>query len=317
MTTELRTLTVRTPELTLRALAWGPEDGPLALLLHGFPDSATTWRHLGPLLAAQGWRVVAPYNRGYAPSDVPADGSYQLGALIGDVADIHDALGADGRAVLIGHDWGAAIASGVSHHAPQRFSSVVLLAVPPMPAVVSLFRTPRPRNLPLVLRQLPRSWYMSVAQVPVLSQLLGERLIRLLWALWAPGYDYRPDLDAVLNSLPDRTRRRAALSYYRALWNPLYRRRKYAEEQRAAFGRARVRTLYLHGAADTCGLIDLGSHALSFLPAGSRACVVPGTGHFLHLEDPDTVNRYVLEFVGPAPTAPLTSPRRIHGTHPS
>ncbi|MDN3460660.1 alpha/beta fold hydrolase [Rhodococcus sp. APC 3903] len=210
---EHQTIIIRTPHLTVRALSWGPSDGPLALLLHGFPDSATTWRHLGPELAAQGWRVIAPYNRGYAPSELPADDSYQLGALIGDVLDVYDAVGGDERAVLIGHDWGAAIASGVSSTTPQRFSSVVLLAVPPLPAVLSLFWPPKLRNVSVAARQLPRSWYMGIVQVPVLSQLFGERVIRLLWRLWAPGYDYRDDLDAAVAAMPDRNRRRAAFSY--------------------------------------------------------------------------------------------------------
>jgi pimeloyl-ACP methyl ester carboxylesterase len=59
-------------------------DGPLALCLHGFPDSAHTWRHLLPRLAAAGFHAVAPFMRGYAPTAVPADGCYQIGALVAD-----------------------------------------------------------------------------------------------------------------------------------------------------------------------------------------------------------------------------------------
>ncbi|MFC9553833.1 alpha/beta fold hydrolase [Rhodococcus sp. NPDC056960] len=309
MTRHPETITIRTPELTFGALTWGPNDGPLALLLHGFPDSAGTWRHLGPQLADRGWRVVAPYNRGYAPTEVPADDSYQLGGLIGDVTDLHDALGGDDRAVVVGHDWGAAIASGVAHRAPDRFAAVVLLAVPPLPAVRAVFWPPRPRNAPLIFRQLPRSWYMAAAQIPGLPRRFGERLIRILWRLWAPGYDHRSDLTAALAAIPDADHRRAVFAYYRALWNPFYRIGKYAEEQRSAFGRARVRTLYLHGATDTCGVVDLGARAGAVLPAGSRTHIVPATGHFLHLEDPDTVGALVTDFIG---TAPLDT-RSTHG----
>src|SRR6266852_4367999 len=80
------------------ALALGPADGALALCLHGFPDSAITWRYLLPELAAAGFRAVAPWMRGYAPTAVPADGSYGVGALVADACALHDALGADGRA---------------------------------------------------------------------------------------------------------------------------------------------------------------------------------------------------------------------------
>ena len=71
--------------------------GPLALCLHGFPDTAHTWRHLAPRLAAAGYRAVAPFTRGYAPTAVPADGLYQTGALAADANALHDALGGDGR----------------------------------------------------------------------------------------------------------------------------------------------------------------------------------------------------------------------------
>src|ERR1044072_1420855 len=88
----------------------GPADGPLALCLHGFPDSAWTWRDLLPALADAGFRAVAPFTRGYAPSSVPADGRYQLAVLAQDAIALHEALGGDGDAVLIGHDWGATTA---------------------------------------------------------------------------------------------------------------------------------------------------------------------------------------------------------------
>ena len=94
----------------------GPAGGPLALCLHGFPDSAWTWRHLLPELAGAGYRAVAPFMRGYAPTEVPEDGRYQTGALVADAVALHEALGGDGRAVLIGHDWGAMAAYGAAAH---------------------------------------------------------------------------------------------------------------------------------------------------------------------------------------------------------
>src|SRR5690606_35104397 len=97
--------TIEANGLSFGYLAAGGE-GPLALCLHGFPDSAHTWRHLLPELAAAGYRAVAPFLRGYAPTAVPADGYYQSGAVATDANALHDALGGDGDAVLIGHDWG-------------------------------------------------------------------------------------------------------------------------------------------------------------------------------------------------------------------
>src|ERR1700726_5353607 len=69
------------PAGDLKALTWGPDDAPIALCLHGFPDTAYGWRNVAPRLAESGWRVVAPFMRGYAPSSIPSDGSYHIGAL--------------------------------------------------------------------------------------------------------------------------------------------------------------------------------------------------------------------------------------------
>src|SRR5262249_21983043 len=121
--------------MTYAALAWGPPDGPLALCLHGYPDTAATWRHLGPYLGERGWRVVAPYLRGYAPTDLAPDGAYQIGALARDARRVYEQSGGDGRAVMIGHDWGAAATYVLGSSAPGLFSRFVTLAVPPTAAL--------------------------------------------------------------------------------------------------------------------------------------------------------------------------------------
>ena len=105
---------VATPTVQLRALTWGPPDGPIALCLHGFPDTAYGWRMIAPLLVDAGWRVVAPFMRGYAPSSIPTDGNYHVGVLIDDALQVLDAAGPTGRDVVIGHDWGAGSAMGLA-----------------------------------------------------------------------------------------------------------------------------------------------------------------------------------------------------------
>lgn len=84
--------------------------GPLALCIHGFPDSAHAWRYLLPALAQAGFRAVAPFTRGYAPSSIAPDHCCQRGALAADVNALHQVLGGDRNAVLIGHDRGASVA---------------------------------------------------------------------------------------------------------------------------------------------------------------------------------------------------------------
>src|SRR5438477_5087955 len=150
-------------DLNVAYLACG-EEGPLALCLHGFPDSAWTWRLLLPELAAAGFRAVAPWLRGYAPTGLDAGGRYQNGASVTDVVALHDALAGDGDAVLIGHDWGARIATGAAVFAPERFRAVITSAVPPGAAVAQGF---------LTYRQLRRSWYMFFFQNPLSDFLVS------------------------------------------------------------------------------------------------------------------------------------------------
>jgi pimeloyl-ACP methyl ester carboxylesterase len=126
---KVRTATVRANNVEFGLLEAG--SGPLALCLHGFPDTAHTWELLLPALADAGFHAVAPFMRGYAPTSVPADGAYQVGALVADAVALHEALGGDGDAVLIGHDWGAETAYGAAAFAPGRWRRLVTLAVPP------------------------------------------------------------------------------------------------------------------------------------------------------------------------------------------
>src|SRR3954468_22339554 len=94
---EPRRRDVRASGMYFACLEWGTPDAPLALMLHGYPDTAHTWRHLGPYLAQRGWRAVAPFMRGYAPTDLAPDGAYQMGAIARDANDLHAALGGDDR----------------------------------------------------------------------------------------------------------------------------------------------------------------------------------------------------------------------------
>ncbi|MGH9182018.1 MAG: alpha/beta fold hydrolase, partial [Acidimicrobiales bacterium] len=117
-------------ELVFDALAAGPDDGPLVLLLHGFPQSSGEWRSQLAALAGQGYRAVAPDQRGYSPGARP-DGvdAYRMPLLVGDVLAMADELGA-GRFHLVGHDWGAAVAWYTAAAHPDRLLSLTAVSVP-------------------------------------------------------------------------------------------------------------------------------------------------------------------------------------------
>lgn len=290
------TARVNLGRLALQVLTWGPEDGPLALCLHGFPDTAHTWRHLGPALAARGYRVVAPFTRGYAPSDLAPDGTYQTGALVADAIALRRALGDERPALLVGHDWGALTAYGAGVHAPELWSHVVGMAVPPAPAITAALR----RHPLLVARQARASWYTVANQVPGLAERALPRLVRRLWADWSPGYDATVDLAHVDAAMDSPARRTAVLRYYRAWLQPWRRRSAYGAEERAVLGLPPLPLLYLHGAQDGCVLPAAADVAARVLP-GARVLTVPASGHFLQLEQPARVRDAVLSFLDAPP----------------
>jgi pimeloyl-ACP methyl ester carboxylesterase len=283
--------------MTFHALAWGPADGPLALCLHGYPDTAWTWRYLGPHLAERGWRVVAPFTRGYGPTDLAPDNRYQVGALVADAVAAHEALGGDERAVLIGHDWGAITAYPAAAHSPERFAKVVTLAVPPLGAMGGRPPDGLRAEAVLLARQSRRSWYMGFQQLPWVSERSLPRLIPRLWARWSPGYDATEDVRHVLESLDSPARRTAALRYYRAMARPWTHSAAYEEFQRHWLDLPDCPVLYLHGDQDGCLLASYAARAAGALTGESRMELVAGAGHFLQLERPEIVNELVGQFL--------------------
>lgn len=296
-------LRVSASGMNFAALAWGSEQDPLALCLHGYPDTAWTWRHLGPHLAERGWRVVAPFMRGYAPTDLAPDGGYQIGALAQDAVELHGALGGDERSVLIGHDWGAVAAYPAGSWHPELFSRIVTIAVPPMPVFMQALVDPSKAftDTATVLGQARLSWYVLFQQLPGISERKLPWVIEKLWADWSPGYDAREDLAHVADSLSPPGHRTAALRYYRAFVQPWYRKPAYAEPQGHVFGLPTVPLLYIHGRNDGCALpkhAERTAERIDELPAGSRVEILDGVGHFLQLEDPERVNPMIAEFIG-------------------
>jgi pimeloyl-ACP methyl ester carboxylesterase len=263
--------------------------GPLALCLHGFPDSAHSWRHLLPALAEAGFHAVAPFMRGYAPSAVPEDGCLSLGALIADANGLHDALDADEQAVLIGCDWGAEAAYGAAAFAPERWRRLVTLSIPPLSMDAKLFTD---------FDQLQRFFYMFLFTQPVAEAVVaadGMAFIDRLWAEWSPGYDATEDLRLVKECLREQDNLEAAIGYYRAaLGAPAESCSSFDAEQHALAETPPQPTLYLHGARDGCIGVELVRDAEAALSPGSHLSIVEDAGHFLHLEKPDEVNAEIL-----------------------
>ena len=269
-------------------------EGPLALCLHGFPDSAHTWRHLLPELAGAGFRAVAPFMRGYAPTGLSPDGLYPLGALVADAVALHEVLGGDERAVLIGHDWGAETAYGAAALAPERWRRVVTIAVPPLALDEQIFGD---------YEQLKRLFYVFFFKTPHAEAVVGAQdmaFLDRLWADWSPGYDAAADLGYAKQCLRAPEHLAAALGYYRAEEPGLYdggADDPYAAEHRALLQTPPQPTLYLHGERDGSLAVAIAADALTHLSRGSRMDIIEGAGHFPHVERPATVSQRILGWI--------------------
>jgi pimeloyl-ACP methyl ester carboxylesterase len=278
---------IRTRTLEFGILEEG--SGPLALCLHGFPDTAHTWRHLLPELASAGFHAVAPFMRGYAPSGLAGDEGYSLGSLVADAVALHEALDGDEQSVLIGHDWGAEATYGAGAFAPERFRKLVTLAIPPTGLDQRVFSD---------YGQLKRFWYMFFLAAPFAEPVVAAdemAFLARLWSDWSPGYDASEDLAFLKQSLSEPERLRAAIGYYRS--NDGSGPDRHAAEREAMRRPAPQPTLYVHGSQDGCIAFDLARDAQEYLGAGSHVVELDEVGHFVQLEAPERVNRLILDWV--------------------
>ncbi len=288
-----RWIDVTAPAARIRALVWGAEKAPIALCLHGFPDTAYGFRRLAPILVGAGYRVVAPFMRGYLPSSTASDGAYHLGALMDDALRVRAAAGPTGADVVIGHDWGAITATGLAAMPDSPFRRAVVMSVPP----AATLRANRARLLRPLPAQMLRSWYISYFQLPLLPERSASWVVPLLWRRWSPGYPAEADLPDVEAAIGAPEHWRAALGPYRATIRNSRPPARYAALHRWWTEPPRLPTLYLHGAEDGCMTADFARFVRPALPDGSDVAVIAGAGHFLQLERPDEVGRRIVEFL--------------------
>lgn len=267
----------------------GPADGPLVLLLHGFPEFWWAWRHQLVTLADAGLRVVAPDLRGYGGSDKPPRG-YDAYTLSSDVAGMIRALGA-AEAYLVGHDWGGLLAWAVATLHPSVVRALGIIAMPhPVRMREALLRDPA---------QIKASSYAAFFQLPKVPE---ARLVRdsaayvehLLRTWSAPGF---PDVEAA-------RRYRAAMQIPGAAHSALEWYRWAARSQTRPSGLGFVRlmrsgvhvpVLQVHGSADRCTLLSTAQGSAAYAHAGHHLQVLDGVGHFAHEESPDAVSELLLE----------------------
>lgn len=265
--------------------------GPLALCLHGFPDDAYTYSELLPALARAGLRGVAPFMRGYAPTSPAPDGRYQAVLLAQDALALIDALGG-GRAFVVGHDWGATAAYGAAALAPERIARLVTLGA----AHPAAFRGP----LATSYERHKGIWHAYFFQMPFAEQVVAANDFAYLEAWWrdaSPELDPAPVIERVKATFRQPGVVTAALSYYRHSFHPANRDPALqALQERASTAPTAVPTLALHGTRDRPGRLEAFEGMDDLFTKGLEKVVIPGAGHFVHVERPAEVNRRIVEF---------------------
>lgn len=258
-------------------------DGDVAILLHGFPQTRTSWHKVTPALVDAGYRVLAPDQRGYSPAArPPSRRAYSIDKLVGDVIALADTVQAD-RFHVIGHDWGGGVAWGLGALHPHRLASLTSLSTPHGRAMATSF---------VSSNQLLRSWYMAAFQLPALPERAiaadgGKRMRAKLVESGLPD----DQADESVELLTTGGAARTAINWYRAI--------PFAPKATAT-EKITVPTMYVYGDAD----FALGKRAADltgrFVSGPYRYEVLRGIDHWIP-EHPDLVNPLLLEHLAAHP----------------
>jgi len=254
----------------------GPLDGPPVVLLHGFPQRATSWNQVAPLLHAAGMRTFAPDQRGYSRGARPRGrSSYRMSRLVQDVVGLVETLG-QGRVHLVGHDWGSAVAWALAATRPDLVSTLTSVSVPHPGAMVRSMR---------YADQLRRSWYMGFFQLPWLPErLLCSRRSDLERELRRGGLP----ADALARVWPEIIEDGAltgALNWYRAM--PF-------SDPRVLRGRVRVPTTHVWSDGDVALGREGAELTGAYVDAPYRLEILAGISHWIPNEAPERLAEIVL-----------------------
>lgn len=252
-------------------------EGPLVVMIHGFPDTPHTWDATRARFVREGYRVATPFLRGYAPSPPAPDGDYRVEAIGRDIAAFAASFGE--KAILIGHDWGAFSSWAAVELAPECFSRFVCVAIPP------------PGSIRATPRTVWASRHMIGLTFPGAEGRFAERDfqgVRTLYERWSPEHKWtEAELDAVKNCFAAPGSLEAALAYYRqhSPLMPAWLTRKVV-----------VPTLVVAGESD--GITDPVDFekARDWVRAPCEVVMVPG-GHFVQAEHPEAFCAAVLSWL--------------------
>ncbi len=265
----------------------------LVILLHGFPEFWYSWRNQLPALG-ENFHVVAPDLRGYNLSDKPARvEDYRVDVVAGDVVGLIDHFGAK-QAAIVGHDWGASVAWIVAQRYPERVSRLAVMQVPP----AAVWRAN------MSLRQVLRSWYMVLFQLPRLPELIVSRNnMEAIDRTFTDKVVRKDSFSAVdIENYKEALRQpgaiTSALNYYRANFKRLASRVSKSDGGvDAPSERTRVPTLFIFAEQDFAILPQTARGVARYVDAPYREVRIPDCGHWVQNEAAGEVNQALIEFL--------------------
>ena len=292
--------TVRTQVLEIGYLESGPPDGPVVILLHGWPSDVHDYDDVAPPLAAAGFRVLVPWLRGYGPTrflDSATPRSGQQAALGADVRDFMDALSIP-SAILVGYDWGGRAACVVAALWPDRVAGLVAITGY---GIQNIAVAGRPGSAEQEFRYWYQ-WYFHTDRGRVGLATNCIEITRLLWRLWSPNWMFddamllattvsfeNPDfVDVTIQSYRHR--------YGNAPGDPSY---DDLEAALAAQPAITVPTIVLHGEEDGVGAPATSIPRDHLFSGPMTRHLIPRAGHFLSRENPGDVVAAVVRLAGP------------------
>lgn len=265
--------------------------GPIVLLLHGFPDIASTWEKQIACLTKNGYRAVAPFLRGYAPTEVPTGAFFDKATLVEDIAALIRAISPNAPIDMVGQDWGAIIGYSVCAAYPELLKRAVLMAVP-HPMIVA-------QNL-LVPKHVHRSfhrWFFQMEKFPEEAILANDMaFIDYLWQYWTvAGFEDQAHIRLIKDTLKQPGVLTATLDYYRAMFDASKADPALSQTREKMNGVIAVPTLALCGAEDLRA--ELMMQQEPYFSGEYAFELIPQSGHFLHREQPTLVNHAILDWL--------------------
>ena len=270
-------------------------EGSLVVCLHGFPDNYETWQHQIEPFVAAGYRIVCPMMPGFAPGTEPTSGAntpvYAVSKIIAVIEVLLKESG-EKKCHLVGHDWGALVSYMVAHERPDLLSSHAALSIP--------YNV----NLQRVLLRCPsyiiNSWYITFFQLKWFADWVVRRnnfkFFDLLYRTWCPTWEnYEDRLESTKETIKAPGVLKATLSYYR---NSIFGLNPASFKFRRLFnGTITVPTLGIRGDVDGC-IPEVAWNVMrpKSFPNGLTLEMMPGTGHFPQLEDPQWISERLIRW---------------------